>query len=382
MKQRAKGAGPRKTIKPSATHAGPARPAVRASGGARPARTAARTSASTRPERAARDRTPSVRKVAVPGVGQPAAQALAGKNLTGSVRVELDGNVVALTSLDKVYFPEGGYTKADLFRYLLAVAPVLLPYLQDRPLILKRFPDGVTGKFFFQHDVDEVPDYVETYTTEAPGHTVDYAVCDNRATLLYLANLGVIPLHPWHSTVQDPEHPDWIVFDLDPGHVEFDVVRTLALAVKRGLDEIGLEGYPKTSGSRGLHVYVPIARRYRYDEVAAFAERFANYIVARNPEIATTVRALDRRGANHIYVDFLQNAQGKTVVAPYAVRERAAATVSAPLEWAEVKRKITPAQFTLASMPRRIKAKGDLFKQVLTNKQRLEKAEAALARLL
>jgi bifunctional non-homologous end joining protein LigD len=317
---------------------------------------------------------PSVRKFKVTGKGKPVAQVLKEKNLKGDVKVEVAGNIVELTSLDRVYFPEKDYTKADLLRYYFGVADFLLPYLQDRPLILKRYPLGVEGKFFFQHDVDEVPDYVETYTTEAMGHTVDYVVCNDTATLLYLANKGVIPLHPWHSRVQDITHPDWIVFDLDPGKVEFEIVRTLALATKKFLDELGLDSYAKTSGSRGMHVYVSIEARYSYHEVAEFAERVAKQIAKENREIATTVRSLARRKPNQVYVDHLQNAHGKTVVAPYSVRERATATVSTPLTWQEVRGDVIPGDFTIKTMPVRLKSKGDLFAEVLSNKQTLEEA--------
>jgi bifunctional non-homologous end joining protein LigD len=256
-----------------------------------------------------------------------------------------------------------------------------LPHVEDRPLILKRYPLGVNGKFFFQHDVDEVPAFVETYSTTALGHKVDYVVCDNPATLLYLANMGVIPIHPWHSRIDDIEHPDWIVFDLDPGDVEFSIVRKLALETKACLDQLELESYPKTSGSRGMHVYVPIENKYSFGFIADFAERVARIVVRENPDIATMSRPLKERGPNQIYVDHLQNAKGKTIVAPYSVRERQAATVSAPLTWQEVKRDIVPGDFTLKNMPKRLQQKGDLFAPVLANKQSLKNAEKVLAEL-
>jgi len=196
---------------------------------------------------------------------------------------------------------------------------------------------------------------------------------------LYLANKGVIPLHPWHSRVKNLECPDWFVLDLDPGDVEFPTVRKVALAAKEFLDELGLESYPKTSGSRGMHVYVPLAPKYMYGRIADFAERVAKQIVRRNPETTTTVRSLSSRKPNQIYVDHLQNALGKTIVAPYSVRERAAASVSAPLEWREVRGNIVPGDFTIKTMPKRLKDKGDLFAEVLTNQQTLDQAEKRLA---
>lgn len=324
---------------------------------------------------------PSVRKVHVKGKGQPAAQVFKRKTLEGNLSVEADGRVVALTSLNKVYWDEKGYTKGDLIRYYFSIADIVLPYLQDRPLILKRFPNGIEGKSFFQHDVDEVPDYVETFTTQALGHTVDYVVCNNTATLLYLVNLGMIPLHPWHSQTTHPDHPDWFVFDLDPGKVEFKIVRRAALAVKDFLDRLGLVSYCKTSGSRGLHVYVPIQPQYTYEEIAPFAERIAKLIVQEDPDTTTLVRSLDRRKTDQIYLDHLQNARGKTIVAPYSVRERAAASVSAPLEWKELKGDITPGDFTIETMGKRLKRKGDVFAEALTNKQTLENAFVRLSEL-
>ncbi len=333
----------------------------------------------TRPNR--RERGPTVRKIEIEGTGKPARTVLKAKTRTGDVKLKVDKNLVPLTSLQRVYFPKHKYTKADLLEYYYDVSETILPYLKDRPLILKRFPLGVNGKFFFQHDVDEVPSFVETYSTTALGHNVDYVVCDNTATLLYLANMGVIPLHPWHSRVEDIDHPDWIVFDLDPGDVEFPLIRKLALATKACLDQLGLESYPKTSGSRGMHVYVPIENKYSYEYVAGIAERIAKLIVRENPDLATIVRQLAGRAPNHIYVDHLQNARGKTIVAPYSVREREGATVSAPLTWQEVKRDISPADFTIKNMPRRIKQKGDLFAPVLSNKQSLKKADKILTQL-
>lgn len=320
----------------------------------------------------------SLRKFKVAGTGEPADRVLNAKKLEGNIRVEVDGHIVALTSLDKVYWAEQGYTKGDLIRYYYRVAEALLPYLEDRPLILKRFPDGIGGKFFFQHDVDETPDYVETYSTDLSGHTVDYVVCNNRATLLYLANLGVIPLHPWHSRVHNIDCPDWMVFDLDPGKVQFKTVRRVAGAVRAVLAQLGLESYVKTSGSRGLHVYVPIVPVYTYEEVARFAERVAKRIVEENPRATTLVRPLDRRPPNTIYVDHLQNARGKTIVAPYSVRERTLASVSAPLTWREAQGTAEPGDFTIKTMPARLKRRGDRFRGVLDKPQRLEEPSRRL----
>lgn len=297
----------------------------------------------------------------------------------GARAVKIGGYVVKLTSLDRVYWPKEGYTKADLIRYYSEVSKYILPYLKDRPLIMRRFPAGIAGPSFHQHDVDEAPEYVRTVAyrvREEDRHVVDYVVCDNLQTHLYLANLGAIERHPWHSRAGTLEYPDWFVFDLDPGKkVEFETICELALSVKKTIEGFGLESYAKMSGSRGIHVYVPIKPKYSYEKVIALAKKIATVAAEENPDIATVERSKAKRKAGQVYVDFMQNNIGKSVVAPYSVRPRPGATVSAPLEWKEVaKKKISTGDFTIKNMPARLQKKGDLFKPVLKNKQSLEKA--------
>ncbi|HEV2764663.1 MAG TPA: non-homologous end-joining DNA ligase [Pyrinomonadaceae bacterium] len=317
------------------------------------------------------------------GKAVAASRAFASKKLSGDLNVKVGGEVVRLSNLDKVYWPEDGYTKGDLIRYYFEVSKYILPYLKGRPLIMKRYPNGIRGPYFHQHDVDSAPDFVRTVALEAEGHEVDYIVGDNLPTLLYMANLGAVERHPWHSRVEDLARPDWLVFDLDPGEgVEFETICRLALGVREVLARLGLEGYPKTSGSRGLHVYVPVKPVYDYDTVADFAERLATLVAAEHSEIATVERALKKRRKGQIYVDHMQNARGKSVVAPYSVRPREGATVSAPLEWREVERmKLTPRDFHIRNIVRRVEKKGDLFKPVLKRGQRLEQALEELKRL-
>lgn len=311
-----------------------------------------------------------------------AARVFKEKRLEGDVDVRVGREVVALTNLGRVYWPEDGLTKGDLVRYYHEVARYILPYLKDRPLIMKRYPSGIRGESFHQHDVNEAPRYVRTVALEvedASGrgtHEVDYVVGDNAATLLYMANLGAIERHPWHSRVRNLERPDWFVFDLDPGEgVRFETICELAMAVREVLERLGLEGYPKTSGSRGLHVYVPVRPAYDYDLIARLAEQVATVVADENSEIATVERSLKKRRRGQIYVDHMQNARGKSVVAPYSVRPREGAPVSAPLEWSEVKRaKLTPRDFTIKNMLRRLRAKGDLFRPVLGRGQSLTEA--------
>ena len=305
---------------------------------------------------------------------------LLAKNPTGDKRVKAGKYALDLTSLDRVYWPEDGFTKADLLRYYYKVAKHILPYLENRPLIMKRYPTGVGGASFHQHDVDEVPEFVRTIALDAEGadgtHKVDYIVGGNVQTHLYLANLGAIERHPWHSRVDNIGCPDWFIFDMDPGDaVEFGTICDLALVAKEVLADHGLESYAKTSGSRGIHVHVPVKPAYSFEQVADLAARIAKSIAKEGPGTATVERSKSNRNKDQIYVDHMQNAYGKSVVAPYSVRPRPGATVSAPVAWEEVGRKMLSTEdFNIKNMPDRLEKKGDLFEPVLTNKQDLEAA--------
>ena len=323
---------------------------------------------------------PVVKKSAEPKKGEKLptiASVLKAKDPEGNKRVKAGNCVISLTSLDRVYWPDEGYTKADLLRYYNSVAKYILPYLKDRPLILKRYPTGIRGVSFHQHDVDEVPEFVRTIELEAENseglHQVDYVVGGNVQTHLYLANLGAIERHPWHSRVDSIDRPDWFVFDMDPGdEVEFGTICDVAVIARDVLAELGLQSYAKTSGSRGMHVYVPIEPKYTYEQIADLAAHVAKLVSAEDPENATVERSKAKRKKNQIYVDHMQNAYGKSVVAPYSVRPKPGATVSAPVTWDEVKRKkIRLSDFTIGNMLERIKKKGDLFEPVLTKRQGL-----------
>ena len=307
------------------------------------------------------------------------ARALKAKELKGDVNVRVGRDVVPLTHLDRVYWPGEGITKGDLIRYYYEVSKYILPYLEDRPLIMKRYPAGVRGQSFHQHDVEEAPEFVRTVTLEVEdggGHEVNYIVGDNKATLLYMANLGAIERHPWHSRVGNLDCPDWFVFDLDPGEgVEFKTICDVAVTTRDVLERIGLESFAKTSGSRGVHIYVPVKAIYSYEQIAELAEQVATAVAREKQDVATVERSKRKRGRGMIYVDHMQNARGKSVVAPYSVRPRAGATVSAPLEWSEVERgKIETTDFDIKNMLKRIERKGELFRPVLKKKQRLEQA--------
>jgi len=306
----------------------------------------------------------------------PAQKIFARRELSGSVNAKIGDAVVALTNLDKVYWPDEGYTKGDLVRYYHEIAPHLSPYLRGRPLIMKRYPAGIGGKSFHQHDVNEAPEFVETAAIEVEeGREVDYIVGGDRATLVYMANLGAIERHPWHSRVGQLDRPDWVVFDLDPENVDFPTICDVALSTREILKNLGLASYVKTSGSRGLHLYVPLAAGHDYAQAARFAELVAARVVGENPSVATVERSLKKRARARIYIDHMQNARGKSVVAPYSVRPRPGAPVSAPLTWEEVARqKIRPQDFDIKNIMARLARKGDLFKPVLDGGQSLKEA--------
>ncbi|HET6567887.1 MAG TPA: non-homologous end-joining DNA ligase [Rhodothermales bacterium] len=304
------------------------------------------------------------------------ANALDRQKLSGNLSVAVPGGVVDLTHLDKVYWPDSEHTKGDLIRYYHEVSATILPYLEQRPLILKRFPNGITKPSFFQHQAGEVPQFVGTARLESEeGRRIDYILCNDEATLLYVSNLGAIERHPWNARLESLDRPDWMVFDLDPGEgVPFGQICELATSVNTILTQLGLASYPKTSGSRGLHVYVPIANRYPFAQIAPLAARIAERVVDENPALATLERALESRKRGQIYVDHLQNAKGKSVVSPYSVRPRPGATVSTPLSWNEVESCPDPGSFTIETIPPRIRKLGDLFEPVLENKQDLKQA--------
>jgi bifunctional non-homologous end joining protein LigD len=287
------------------------------------------------------------------------------------------------TNLEKVYWPGEGRTKGDLIAYYDAVSPWLLPHLKDRPLILKRFPDGIERPPFFQHDIKHPPPRLKTVVVpEDDGTEVRYALCQDRESLLWLANLGVIPLHPWLSRAPHLHRPDHIVFDLDPGEVPFEEVTRMAVFLGGLLESLGLIAFPKTSGSKGMHVYVPLKPAYTFVQSLGFAQLVAEWAVGQMPDAFTVERSLKLRKKDRIYLDCMQNSEGKSVAAVYSARERPGGTVSAPLAWSEVRKGIRREDFTMDSMPARLKKKGDLFADVLKAKNSLEAPLKKLERML
>lgn len=299
------------------------------------------------------------------------------KSQRGKATVRVGSINLPFTNVDKIYWPEEGYTKFDLLKYYFNIANTLLPYLKDRPLILKRYPNGINGQMFYQHNLEDAPEFVDIYESieGETGKTVHNPIANNLAALLYIVNLGTITQNPWFSRKQSIDKPDYFAFDLDPGDdATFEQVKRIALEVKKELDEMGLSGYPKTSGSSGIHIYVPIKNEVTYSDIVPFAKKIATKVAERNPKDATVVRMVRNRKTSQVYVDYLQNIEGKSLASAYSVREKPHAMVSAPLEWKEITKKLTLEQFTLETMPARLKKKGDLFADVLKKRQNLKAA--------
>jgi bifunctional non-homologous end joining protein LigD len=275
--------------------------------------------------------------------------------------VRIGRHEVAISNPEKVFFPEPGLTKGDLVSYYLEVAACALPHLRRRPFHMKRFPNGVDGEFFHQKRVPaKHPDYVDEVPVSFPsGHSTVFAIVDNAAALAWVANLGCIELHTWHSRVPEIERPDYLLIDLDPtSDGQWPFVREIALVVRQVMDELGLASFPKTSGATGLHILAPIRPELRFPEVRRFAKAIAEEVERRigDQAVATTTwRVADRVG---VFVDFGQNARDRTIASAYSVRPVSDARVSAPLLWDEV-RGVDAAAFTVPTMRERIAAVGD-----------------------
>jgi len=265
-----------------------------------------------------------------------------------------------LTNLKKVFWPEDGYTKGDLLEYYRAIAPWLLPYLRNRPLVMTRYPDGIGGKSFFQKDAPGfTPKWIRTERmwSEDTQREIDYFICDDAASLLYVINLGSIPLHLWASRTPTLERPDWCVLDLDPKGAPFQHVVEAALAGRELCRRIGLPVLVKTTGSTGLHLMIPLGRQCTHEQSRSLGELLARCIVERLPEITTIARQVSQRNGK-VYVDYLQNGSGKLIVAPFSVRPLPGAPVSVPLAWREVNRKLDIRAHTIKTVPARMRKLG------------------------
>jgi len=283
---------------------------------------------------------------------------------------------VKTTNLNKIYWPKENITKGELIDYYQRIAPYILPYLKDRPLSLNRHPNGIEAQSFYQKDmdVDQIPSWAKTAQIYSKSNdaNIDYLICNDEATLVYMVNLGCIEINPWHSRYQKEDMPDYLMMDLDPGDIGFKHVVDTALTIKDICDELDIPCFCKTSGATGLHIFIPLAAKYTYDEVKTFAELLATLTHQRLPKTTSIERSVAKR-KDKIYVDFLQNRKGQTIASVYSARPKEDATVSAPLLWEEVNHQLTPKMFTIFNIEERIKKVGDLWEGVLGKGISLEK---------
>jgi len=292
------------------------------------------------------------------------------------VTLTLGKKKVECTNINKIYFPDDGITKGGIINYYRNVSKYILPYLKNRPLSLNRHPNGIKGPSFYQKDMDvqQIPSWAKTEKLYSKSNKkyINYLICNDEATLIYTANLGSIEINPWHSRYNTPDHPDYMMMDLDPGEISFKKVVDTALVIKEICDELKIECFCKTSGASGLHIFIPLGAKYDYDQTKMFAELLATLTHKRLPSITSIERAVAKR-KDKIYVDFLQNRKGQTIAAPYCVRPKPQATVSTPLLWKEVNHQLTPQMFTIHNIQKRLKSTGDLWKGILGKGINLEK---------
>ncbi|MCB0358226.1 MAG: non-homologous end-joining DNA ligase [Bdellovibrionales bacterium] len=291
---------------------------------------------------------------------------------------------IALSNLDKEFFPASDLTKGDVVDYYERIADYLLPYLKDRPLSMQRFPDGLDGAGFYQK---QAPDYFPSWitTTAVPvgsaGKTQWQVVCNDAATLVYLANQGCLTLHPWLSRRDKLQHPDLLVFDLDPSRDDFSQVQAAARVLKAVFDELGVETFVRLTGSRGAHVVIPLDRKAEFDSVRTFAKKIAEQAVQRAPTLLTLEHHKKKRGSR-VFVDYLRNAYGQTIVAPYALRARAGAPVAAPLRWEELLSASMEAQrYTMENIFRRLAQTRDPWAELFRRPASLKSLSDRLARV-
>ncbi|HEV8083554.1 MAG TPA: DNA ligase D [Chitinophagaceae bacterium] len=293
------------------------------------------------------------------------------------------GHNLSFTNLEKLYWPKEKVSKRDMINYYYQAAPFILPYLKDRPQTLNRYPNGIAGKAFYQKDVKgKVPDWIQTfpYHSEGDGRDKEFLVASNEASLLYMASLGCIEMNPWSSRVKSPDNPDWCIIDLDPDKNTFKQVIDAACVTKKILDAIDVVSFCKTSGSTGLHIYIPFGAKYTYEDSKEFARAIAKRIHAELPVYTTIERKTADRGGK-MYIDFLQNRPQATVAAPYSLRPKPGATVSMPMHWEEVTKGLEIKNFTINNSISRMKEQGDIFEGVLGKGINLKKALKAMESL-
>jgi bifunctional non-homologous end joining protein LigD len=300
------------------------------------------------------------------------------KGRSETVTIELDGKRLRWSNLNKIYFPEPGYTKRNLLAYYYRMADYILPFLRNRPLVLRRYPDGIKGQAFFQKDLREgVPDWFVTVPIESEekGKQIHYATANDLASLLFLTGLGCIDHNPWSSRLDDLDHPDYFFFDLDPSDgTDFSVAVTIARALQEELKELSLVSFLKTSGATGIHLYIPVEPVYTYEQLRTFAEIVARTVSTKHQNLVTNERSVARRPAGRVLIDVQQNAHGRPLAAPYAVRAFPKAPVSAPILPRELRPTLRPENLNMTTVFPRLKEKGDLWAGFWKHRQRLEQA--------
>src|SRR5467141_2706652 len=305
------------------------------------------------------------------------------KGRAETVIIELNGKRLRLSNLNKVYFPESGHTKRNLLAYYYRIGEFILPFLRDRALVLRRYPDGIKGQAFFQKDLREgLPEWFKTVPVDSEhrGEVIQYATANDRASLLFLTGLGCIDHNPWSNRYADPDHPDYFFFDLDPSDgTEFSVVVTVAGALHEKLEELRLASFLKTSGATGIHIYIPVEPIYTYEQLRTFGEIIARTVTAEYPNLVTSERTVAKRPAGRVLIDVQQNAHGRPLAAAYSVRAFPQAPVSVPLLPRELRPSLRPETLNIKSLFARFKEKGDLWADFWKRRQRLEQAVELLS---
>jgi bifunctional non-homologous end joining protein LigD len=292
-----------------------------------------------------------------------------------NVALSVDRREVRLTNLRKVFWSERALTKGDLLQYYADVADVLLPHLRDRAMVMKRYPHGASGEFFFMKRAPVPrPEWIQICSiTHGSGNIIDFPMIQDRPSLMWVINLGCIDLNQWYARCDDVDRPDYVHFDLDPGvGADFDAVCQTGLVVREALDVLGMPALVKTTGSKGLHVYVPIVRGPLQKEVWTFAKALAQQLAARNPALITAEYRVAKRPRGRVLVDYNQNAWGRTLASIYSVRPRPDATVSTPVSWREIERGVRIEDFTIKNVPARVRKIGDLWKPLLAARGRFD----------
>jgi DNA ligase D len=309
------------------------------------------------------------------GAAISVAEFLKLKQPKGDLILDVEGQPVSVTSLERVYWPDEKITKFDLLCYYLLVSPHMMPFLKNRPAILQRWPRGIKAPMFFQQDLESAPAFIKTVRlTNQQGRELDYAVYTTTASLLHFVNLGTIEQHPWHSTTANLDKPDWIAIDLDPKKAPWENVLQVALVTKEVCDEVGLNAFPKTSGSSGIHIYLPLKPTNGYESVAEFSRLLAAEVATRAPKIATVERTIAKRKREQVYVDWMQNARGKSLAAVFTARAKPKATVSMPLTWKQIEQGVKISDFTIKNVPALLNKTGDAWTDFFDRRQKLKLA--------